>query len=237
MSEDPKLFDAGDYNLFRYCHNDPIDLTDPMGTANMPYHLTPELMNYLYGKAMAAAQWAGSDLLHASTAAGAIGVAAMGQTGVSVLSQAVRTGSQGTKLSKAQTAKQPEDNFSTGAYIQRTETGADLTIHTQAGTTYYQTNVNWALRVFDHGKPVPNLELQEHLTYRDGKDFIPAKEHGFHTGSDGRAPDVWRTPFTSRQGHVTSIQSFESRLGKTEGWTTHIDTLGYETDEFIQFFH
>jgi RHS repeat-associated protein len=30
-SEDPKLFDAGDYNLFRYCHNDPIDMTDPMG--------------------------------------------------------------------------------------------------------------------------------------------------------------------------------------------------------------
>ncbi len=31
MSEDPKLFDAGDYNLYRYCHNDPIDNTDPMG--------------------------------------------------------------------------------------------------------------------------------------------------------------------------------------------------------------
>ena len=31
MSEDRKLFDAGDYNLFRYCHNDPIDFTDPMG--------------------------------------------------------------------------------------------------------------------------------------------------------------------------------------------------------------
>jgi hypothetical protein len=31
MSEDPKLFDAGDYNLFRYCHNDPMDFTDPMG--------------------------------------------------------------------------------------------------------------------------------------------------------------------------------------------------------------
>jgi hypothetical protein len=28
---DEKLFDAGDYNLFRYCHNDPIDFTDPMG--------------------------------------------------------------------------------------------------------------------------------------------------------------------------------------------------------------
>ena len=31
MSEDPRLFDAGDYNLFRYCHNDPVDFTDPMG--------------------------------------------------------------------------------------------------------------------------------------------------------------------------------------------------------------
>ena len=31
MSEDPKGFDAGDYNLYRYCSNDPMDLTDPMG--------------------------------------------------------------------------------------------------------------------------------------------------------------------------------------------------------------
>ena len=32
LSSSPKLFDAGDYNLFRYCGNDPIDFTDPMGT-------------------------------------------------------------------------------------------------------------------------------------------------------------------------------------------------------------
>jgi RHS repeat-associated protein len=36
MSEDPKLFDASDYNLFRYCHNDPIDFTDPMGLDWVP---------------------------------------------------------------------------------------------------------------------------------------------------------------------------------------------------------
>jgi len=29
--EDPKGFDAGDYNLFRYCHNDPEDIIDAMG--------------------------------------------------------------------------------------------------------------------------------------------------------------------------------------------------------------
>src|SRR5207244_2345387 len=46
MSEDPKLFDAGDYNLFRYCHNDPIDSTDAMGTDPhaLSGHVTPELL-------------------------------------------------------------------------------------------------------------------------------------------------------------------------------------------------
>jgi RHS repeat-associated protein len=41
-SEDPKGFDAGDYNLFRYCHNDPLDLTDPMGLYGMGIGWTPE---------------------------------------------------------------------------------------------------------------------------------------------------------------------------------------------------
>jgi hypothetical protein len=31
MSEDPKGFQAGDYNLYRYCFNDPLDRSDPMG--------------------------------------------------------------------------------------------------------------------------------------------------------------------------------------------------------------
>ncbi len=31
MSEDPKGFEAGDYNLYRYVSNDPLDKTDPMG--------------------------------------------------------------------------------------------------------------------------------------------------------------------------------------------------------------
>src|SRR3977135_1688754 len=31
MQPDPKQFEAGDYNLYRYCHNDPVNRTDPMG--------------------------------------------------------------------------------------------------------------------------------------------------------------------------------------------------------------
>ncbi len=31
IQPDPKQYDAGDYNLYRFCHNDPVNKTDPMG--------------------------------------------------------------------------------------------------------------------------------------------------------------------------------------------------------------
>ena len=50
MSEDPKLFDAGDYNLFRYCHNDPIDMTDPMGLQDTVATSSPRQTSQLIGE-------------------------------------------------------------------------------------------------------------------------------------------------------------------------------------------
>jgi hypothetical protein len=32
LQPDPKHFAAGDYNLYRYCHNDPVNKSDPTGT-------------------------------------------------------------------------------------------------------------------------------------------------------------------------------------------------------------
>jgi len=72
MSEDPKGFDAGDYNLFRYCHNDPIDFTDPMGLdaqawieATMPgaYEYNQMVVNFHAGNYGTAAGWAGTMLV------------------------------------------------------------------------------------------------------------------------------------------------------------------------------
>src|SRR5205085_1436615 len=31
LQPDPKEFGAGDYNLYRYCHNDPVNRGDPFG--------------------------------------------------------------------------------------------------------------------------------------------------------------------------------------------------------------
>ncbi len=45
MSEDPKGFDAGDYNLYRYVGNDPLDKTDPMGEE--PFNTTWERLRAL----------------------------------------------------------------------------------------------------------------------------------------------------------------------------------------------
>src|SRR5205823_4899919 len=56
MNEDPKLFDAGDYNLFRYCSNDPLDKTDPMGTYAIGPGFTEEQKKQLQQAQKAEAQ-------------------------------------------------------------------------------------------------------------------------------------------------------------------------------------
>jgi len=38
LQPDPKEFAAGDYNLYRYCHNDPVNRSDPMGLWPTPIH-------------------------------------------------------------------------------------------------------------------------------------------------------------------------------------------------------
>jgi hypothetical protein len=71
LAATPKAADGGDYNLFRYCHNDPIDLTDPMGleTKLDPWYLhhqqaqaqdlrnaVKQALNTAYNKGMVNAQ-------------------------------------------------------------------------------------------------------------------------------------------------------------------------------------
>lgn len=78
MSEDPKLLDAGDHNLFRYCDNDPLDYTDPMGDPPIAYSPRDESLkraeDRAYNNIMAKEQMSPG----ASLAGGAIGAGMAG---------------------------------------------------------------------------------------------------------------------------------------------------------------
>jgi RHS repeat-associated protein len=86
-SEDPKLFDAGDLNLFRYCRNDPLDLTDPLGlispgleaaletTVPGLYEWDQAVANYHAGNYGTAVSWG-----IVSVGSGTLGVATWGRT-------------------------------------------------------------------------------------------------------------------------------------------------------------
>jgi RHS repeat-associated protein len=105
MSEDPKLFGAGDYNLFRYCHNDPEDMTDPMGLASEATGLleggtNDRVWDQVYNYAMAAAQW------RMTTTNLAGGTIAAGMAGQALMQQARR---------EAQSISEGKENRSTAA--------------------------------------------------------------------------------------------------------------------------
>jgi uncharacterized protein RhaS with RHS repeats len=38
LQPDPKQFAAGDYNLYRYCHNDPLNRSDPFGLLEIKWN-------------------------------------------------------------------------------------------------------------------------------------------------------------------------------------------------------
>lgn len=87
MSEDPKLFDAGDYNLFRYCYNDPINHTDPMGLQQdtvatySPRQTSQWKADEQYARMMGLVQWSmtQTNLAGSTMATGMVGQALMQQ--------------------------------------------------------------------------------------------------------------------------------------------------------------
>jgi RHS repeat-associated protein len=55
LQPDPKQFEAGDYNLYRYCHNDPVNKSDPTGLAYDEEMLSLPEGSDTIGKAIVAA--------------------------------------------------------------------------------------------------------------------------------------------------------------------------------------
>jgi RHS repeat-associated protein len=138
MSEDQKLADTGDYNLFRYCHNDPVDLVDPMGLddAQMTYSPRQESLKQAEEHISASqAVWNRQMNMSSSYGATAYGVAAYNQqqlasskpVSFTVRSEIRRPDPKpGIKTSQTVTVN-PDGTWSERAYVGSTRIlGADI---------------------------------------------------------------------------------------------------------------
>jgi RHS repeat-associated protein len=219
MSEDPKGFDAGDYNLFRYCHNDPIDMTDPMGLAdipNMPYHLTPELLAYFQGQAIANQIAHLQAQVHAMEypGHGAIGIG-MANFQIGQLQQALSGLSRALGFTRA--ASGPP------ASVTRSRMGAysseqDVTDPNTGKVTHW-VHMWWKYELRDKSQPAnpvaAGIPVHETISYSNPIDFNPpgTVTHDFRTLPGGYVTDKWDLPFTSMRGQVMTTQQLTVPTG------------------------
>jgi RHS repeat-associated protein len=59
LQPDPRQFQAGDYNLYRYCHNDPVNKTDPTGLETFT---RPEMDGEIGDRVVQASQFIGRQI-------------------------------------------------------------------------------------------------------------------------------------------------------------------------------
>jgi len=57
LQPDPEEFEAGDYNLYRYCHNDPVNKSDPMGLEQLTASIWNDLMRFQSGSLLSSNQF------------------------------------------------------------------------------------------------------------------------------------------------------------------------------------
>jgi len=83
VQPDPKEFDAGDYNLYRYCHNDPINHSDPTGLDPVGRFIGELVGGYVFGTIGAEVGFValGGTGALAGTPGGPVGVLGVGGTG------------------------------------------------------------------------------------------------------------------------------------------------------------
>jgi RHS repeat-associated protein len=190
MSEDPKLFDAGDYNLFRYCHNDPIDMTDPMGLTETSDFLAGFDSFATFGIASAAAGHfnpsyaAGISTNSASYKAGMVVGAAAGVFDGGTELKAIRMGLRAAAERKAATLA--ENRVAGKAFENTTQKSLNAAHPTVEGQVTLRTESGTRTRVdFVHRDVQGNVGLTEakssgtaRLTPNQAKAFPEIQQSG-----------------------------------------------------------
>lgn len=203
MQPDPKEFAAGDYNLYRYCHNDPVNRTDPTGLRDWIW----DEQKYIVGR---------SDL------------SANVRLGIDQLQQKIDSIQRAEAKEEGKKDSGKGDAGQTGqkrATIKRFELDHGIALNLGI---YRSTSIYWLYLVRDgRGRPISNTHFDEKVTYSDSRHWYYSfrLEGGSETDRMGRMTDNYRQNFYWPDGKVTLTQTIlNPALGEARFKTTmHAD--------------
>ncbi len=248
MSEDPKLFDAGDYNLFRYCHNDPGDNVDPMGLeenlAQKPISAWDPTGRAWLKQLRDSVQEVLRQIARQQAYAEAYGWSGHGAIGIGLaneqigqLSNAMGNVMKALGLTKSQDSGANLANLGairrsvpTGVRVQPTDNGGSVVV------------IPWTLQLLDkHNKATfgEGIRIDERIQHSNAVAFSPleTKHGGFWTKPYGVAFDPWTLPFRSPTGQVTTTQTILVG-GREATWSATVHANGMiEEAQYWASFH
>jgi RHS repeat-associated protein len=200
LQTDPSGFGAGDMNLYRYCGDDPVDRSDPMGLADQT------LADRIWNMACffdGGNSFKGSliDFLKRLLPAG-MGTGAAGDKPIS-------SENEGPKTGNSQDGSRPRHP----SFIRREVTSNYVRLaKDENGNPLYVVHIGWKLTLLDkHGQPTfgADIPVHEDIKWGGSAFFKPSgKVNGDHvTKGNGLADDPWNLPFTSPKGELSTTQT------------------------------
>jgi RHS repeat-associated protein len=210
LQPDPKEFAAGDYNLYRYCHNDPVNKSDPTGLESVIATIWNRLMHEMSGSFLSSSQF---DSVRQGT--GAL-VWSTPKQGAAAPDGHGQIGSAGSPA-----WNQPGKPDYALRSIERAYKETE-------GDTIY-VHVFWRIQLFHHNQtPVGRgIQVRELIDWSEkvdfkAKDVIKAE---YPTRDDGSVNDPWKLPFSSQNGQVKTSQTVLAG-GRVANWDATVKVDG-----------
>jgi RHS repeat-associated protein len=201
LQTDPIGFAGDALNLYRYCGDDPVDRSDPMGLEDIPIaDIVWQMACHMdSGNSL---QGTFQDLMKRLLPAG-MGTDAAGD-------KSIASENEGKKA--AGNSKDSAGHRAPSS-IRREATSYFVPYKDKNGETLYRAHTVWTLTLLDeHQKPTfgPGIRVDERIDgHSNAVSFVGSGE--LHNGGDtrpgGRVEDDWRLTFSSLDGKITTQQS------------------------------
>jgi hypothetical protein len=199
LQTDPIGFAGDALNLYRYCGDDPVDRSDPMGLESAPARILPDRQWDM------ACRYDSGNSFQGSLAEYLKRLEPAGITMASVAAE--HEGPKAAGNSKDSAGHRAPSS------IRREATSYFAPYKDKNGKTLYRAHTVWTLTLLDeHQKPTfgPGIRVDERIDgHSNAVSFVGSGE--LHNGGDtrpgGRVEDDWRLTFSSLDGKITTQQS------------------------------